>query len=111
MRVISAGLTIDRGQFYDIMDKNIFQMKDGLARLVNRGEFDRYLSNTLEGYHTISGLQYIIDETTGFVNVNHFNTGITSNPEQNKMHDLRNGNKPFPVMMNKRRIPRMGMQL
>jgi hypothetical protein len=110
-RALSAKLTIDRGQFYDIMDKNIFQMKDGLARLVNRGEFDRYLSNTTEGYHTIQGLQYIIDEVNGFVNVNNFNTGVIMNEEQNKIHDLRNGNRPFPSMMNKRRIPRMGMRL
>ena len=111
IRVLNAGLNIDRDQFYALMDKNMFQMKDGLERLVNKGEFDRYLNNTTEGYHTISRLQYIIDETTGFVNVNHFDTGITSNPEQNKIHDLRNGNKPFPVMMNKRRMPRMGMNL
>jgi hypothetical protein len=110
-RALSAKLTIDRGQFYDIMDKNIFQMKDGLARLVNRGEFDRYLSNTTEGYHTIQGLEYIIDEVNGFVNVNNFNTGVIMNEEQNKIHDLRNGNRPFPSMMNKRRIPRMGMRL
>ena len=110
-RALSAKLTIDRGQFYDIMDKNMFQMKDGLARLVNRGEFDRYLSNTTEGYHTIQGLQYIIDEVNGFVNVNQFNTGVVINQEQNKIHDLRNGNRPFPVMMNKRRMPRMGMNL
>jgi len=110
-RALSAKLTIDRGQFYDIMDKNMFQMKDGLARLVNRGEFDRYLSNTTEGYHTIQGLQYIIDEVNGFVNVNNFNTGVIMNEEQNKIHDLRNGNRPFPSMMNKRRIPRMGMRL
>jgi len=110
-RVLKAGLTINRDQFYDIMDKNMFQMKDGLARLVNRGEFDRYLSNTTEGYHTIQGLQYIIDEVNGFVNVNQFNTGVVINQEQNKIHDLRNGNRPFPVMMNKRRMPRMGMNL
>ena len=111
IRALNAKLTIDRDQFYPLMDKNMFQMKDGLERLVNRGEFDRYLSNTTEGHHSIVDLEYIIDEVNGFVNVNNFNTGIVANSQQNKMHDLRNGNKPFPVMMNRRRMPRMGMHL
>ena len=111
IRVLKVGLTIDRDQFYPLMDKNIFQMKDGLERLVNKGEFDRFLSNTTEGYHSIVDLDYVIDEMSGFVIVNRFNTGIPVNPQQNKTHDLRNGNKPFPVMMNKRRMPRMGMNL
>ena len=111
IRVLKSGLTIDRDQFYALMDKNMFQMKDGLARLVNKGEFDRYLSNTSEGYHSIVDLEYIIDEVNGFVNVNNFNTGIVANTQQNKMHDLRNGSIPFPVIMNKKRVPRMGMRL
>ena len=111
-RVLSSNLTIDRTQFYNVMDKNIFQMKDGLARLVNRGEFDRYLSETNEGWHSIQSLEYNINEETGFVDVSNFYTGIISNPKENKIHDLRNGSRPFGGLLNmntKRRNPRFGM--
>ena len=111
-RVLSNNLKIDRTQFYNVMDKNIFQMKDGLARLVNRGEFDRYLSETSEGWHSIQSLEYNINEETGFVNVTNFYTGIVSNPKENKIHDLRNGSRPFGGLLNmntKKRNPRFGM--
>ena len=113
-RVTNTNLNIDRSQFYNIMDKNIFQMKDGLGRLVNRGEFDRYLNETTEGWHSIQGLEYNIDENTGFVNVTNFYTGIVSNPKENKIHDLRNGSRPFGGFLNmnsKRRNPRLGMMM
>jgi hypothetical protein len=113
-RVLNNKLKIDRTQFYNVMDKNIFQMKDGLARLVNRGEFDRYLSETTEGWHSIQSLEYNINEETGFVDVTNFYTGIVSNPKENKIHDLRNGSRPFGGFLNmntKRRNPRFSMTM
>ena len=114
-RVLAAGLTIDRNQFYPIMDKNIIQMKDGLERLVNRGEYDRFINDTNEGFQSINTLQYNIDENTGFINVVTFFTGIEPNPEQNKIHDIRNGSAPFqhtmPLNTGFRRRPMMRMGL
>ena len=94
-RVSDARLIIDRSQFYPLMDKNIFQMKDGLTRLVNRTEFDRFLEETNEGWQSIQGLEYDFDEDTGFINVSQFRTGIEPNSRNNTIHDLRNGNDPF----------------
>jgi len=94
-RVINAGLIIDRSQFYPLMDKNIFQMKDGLTRIVNRNEFDRYTSDTKEGWHSIRSLNYVVNDDTGFINVNWFETAVTPNPKQNTIHDLRTGSTPF----------------
>jgi len=99
-RVLMANIVIDRSQFYPIMDKNIIQMKDGLERLVNRGEFDRYMADTNEGVQSINTLNYNIDETTGFINVTSFFTGIEPNSNQNVIHDLRQGSRPFqPAVM------------
>jgi hypothetical protein len=99
-RVLAANIVIDRSQFYPIMDKNIIQMKDGLERLVNRGEFDRYMADTNEGVQSINTLNYNIDETTGFINVTSFFTGIEPNSNQNVIHDLRQGSRPFqPAVM------------
>jgi hypothetical protein len=115
-RVLDNGLSIDRSQFYPLMDKNILQMKDGLNRIVNRTEFDRYMSETREGIQSIKNLTYTIDSSTGFVNVSLFNTDNDPVSKLNSIHDLRNGNKPFninPVMSNgvRKGRGRMGMSL
>ena len=114
-RVLEANLKIDRSQFYPIMDKNIFQMKDGLTRLVNRKEFDRYVAKTDEGWQSINSIQYTINEETGFINVDKFFTGIVESPQENKTHDLRNGSRPFALttmpIATKRGRPTMGMRM
>ena len=111
-RVLAAGLKIDRSQFYPIMDKNIFQMKDGLFRLVNRKEFERVLNDTKEGIQSITGLEYTLDKEAGFINVTKFSTGTEPDASQNSVHDLRTGLMPF-INMTKpsanRRRPTMGM--
>ena len=96
-RVLSAGLKIDRSQFYPIMDKNIFQMKDGLFRVINRKEFDRVVNDTQEGIQSIVDLQYDIDESTGFIKINAFTTGTEPDTTLNRVYDLRNGLLPFSV--------------
>jgi hypothetical protein len=116
-RVLTNGLVIDRSSFYPLMDKNIFQMKDSLERLVNRGEFDRYASNTQEGFHSISDLSYEVDPVRGFIHITSFNTGTEENKQQTMTYDIRNGNVPFslpiPVVkpVSTKRRPTMFMRL
>ena len=98
-RALQTKINVDRSQFYPLMDKNIFQMKDGLSRLVNRAEFDKYMNDTNDGLQNIRDLQYNINEETGFVNVTNFNTGQNPNSEKNTIHDLRKGSKPFPLQV------------
>jgi hypothetical protein len=101
-RAVKSGIMIDRSQFYPIMDKNILQLKDGLERVVNRGEFDRYMneisySTKNEGLNNISNINYVFDASSGFIDVNTFFTGIDENPALSKVHDIRSGPKPFQV--------------
>lgn len=110
-RVLKAGLKIDRSNYYPIMDKNILQLKDGITRLVNRGEFDKYeqektTNKTVDGFHTIKDLQYVFDEISGFVNVTSFTTQTPENIAQTTVHDMRNGAVPFKRA---RKRPKMGM--
>jgi hypothetical protein len=113
IRVNNAGIKIDRSNFYPILDKNLLHLKDGFDRIVNRGEFDRYVNNTTEGIQSITNIKYTIDETTGFINITTFNTGITPNESANKIHDIRNGPQPFPPQPKPigRRRASMGMML
>jgi hypothetical protein len=115
-RVKNANLVIDRSQYYPIMDKNMFQMKDGLERIVKRSEFERYMSETTEGFSQIENIQYSINEDTGFIDVTQFITATNDNKKEDIVHDLRNGSKPFQQSLiqfkgsNKRR-PAMRMMM
>ena len=85
-------------------------MKDGLDRVVNRGEFDRYianLSNPNTGFHTIKHLQYDIDGD--FINVRHFVTETDNRPDTNTVHDTRKGVVVFPSPLPQRRRSFMPM--
>ena len=109
-RVNNGNLIIDRSQFYEKGDNNILQLNDGLFRNINRAEFDFFMRQTTEGIHSIYDLEYKIDEITGFINVNKFNTDRKENKDTRSMHDLRNGNVPFAhIMVNKKKPKRMGM--
>jgi hypothetical protein len=95
-RVLNAGLNIDRSQFYPIMDKNILQLKDGITRIVNRGEFDRYEDEVKykinnDGIYSISSIASHYDENTNFLNITSFQTPISENPQLTKIHDMRQG--------------------
>jgi len=96
-RVIDAGIRLDRSQFYPIMDKNILQLQDGFARVVNRSEYDVFMGKPTEGIGSIYQLAYTINDDTGFVDVTDFNTSREENTSLRSDFDLRKGsNKPFP---------------
>jgi len=96
-RAINSNIIIDRSQFYPIMDKNIIQLKDGLMRVVNRNEFDRFVANTNDGIMSIKDLKYTIDEVSGKIKVTYFLTETENTPNLNILHDLRTGSKPFKI--------------
>lgn len=109
IRATTAGLIVDRSNFYNILDKNIIHLSDGFQRIVNKTEFDVYIRNTIEGWHSINNLKYSVNHEDWFIDVESFNTQREINPSNTKIHDLRNGNRPFPGNFTNRRSARMGM--
>jgi hypothetical protein len=109
-RVESSGIVIDRSVFYPILDKNVLLLHDGITRVVNKHEFDRYIQMTPEGISSIHGLQYSTTEE-GFVNVSSFSTSTEPGVVQNVEYDLRNGPSPFAKKPQPRRNPTMKMFL
>ena len=99
---MANGINIDRSQFYPFLSKNILQLQDGNTRSVNRGEFDRYMGLTTEGWNSLRQLNYSLDESTGMVNVTFFDTGTANNSAKNIEHDLRTGAVPFKTVTSKR---------
>jgi hypothetical protein len=98
------------------MDKNILQLKDGIERVVNRGEFDRYVNemksqSSQDGIQTISGISYKFDATTGFLDIRSFDTPTNENPELTKVYDIRDGSRPFNITNQQRRGATMKMVL
>jgi hypothetical protein len=84
------------------MDKNLIQLKDGIERLVNRQEFDKYVNELKykqnnDGIQSISNINIAYDENTNFLNVLVFNTPIPENPDLNRRYDMRNGPRPFQL--------------
>jgi len=113
-RAIQSGLTIDRSQFFKTGDTNILQLNETTMRVINRNEFNRYITLTTEGYSTIKNLRYDIDENNRFIHVTKFDTGFDNIKAANQMYDLRNGNTPFTVntpmtIQGRRRGSAMGM--
>ena len=112
-RVLKAGMTIDRNQFYPILDPNMLHFSEGITRNINRTEYDLYQSNTLEGINSITNIQQTYNETTGFVDISYFYTPREENKAFTQNYDLRNGAAPFknPISAPSRRKPAMGMRL
>ena len=111
LRYGGSKMIIDRSQFHKILDHNILQLKDGIERTVNRGEFDKYIENTQEGINDIFNLKYVYDATTGFMNVIRFSTGREENIHQRLSYDLRNGPCPFRPTTRQIRRGTMGMAM
>jgi hypothetical protein len=85
-RVLKHNLLIDRGQFYPILDKNILYLTDGFERIVNRLAIN---TNSEEGVDGITGLEYNVDDSSGFVNVIKFDTEVEDDASNTAVYDLR----------------------
>lgn len=99
VRAINNNILIDRSQFYPIMDKNILQLKDGILRIVNRTEFEKYIKHTNEGISTISNIKYENDiDIPDFYNVSEFLTGTVENiTSENEVFNITKSNTPFHI--------------
>lgn len=72
-RAQQAGLVIDRACFFNILDKNILQLCDGIKRLICRKEAATVVNmSTMDGLITIRNLNY--DFKDEYINVYHFDT-------------------------------------
>tara|TARA_Y200000002_G_scaffold248024_1_gene205382 strand:- start:10264 stop:11022 length:759 start_codon:yes stop_codon:yes gene_type:complete len=105
-RALESKLNIDRSQFFLGKDENIIQIKDGPVRVVNKIEFEKYMKKINDGIHSITNLEYIYDEKSGFVNVNNFHIPHSHANHYDKQYDLRHGLAPFS---RGRRNPLMNM--
>ena len=94
-RALANNLVIDRSVFYPLADKNILQLYDGTFRNLYRSEFDRFVKDTNEGINTITNLTYTTDDTTGFVDIQTFSTGIEVSESDKIFYDIRKGSTPF----------------
>lgn len=94
-RCLNRNITIDRSNFYPILDKHIVQLQDGSYRLINRNDYMHYKNNTNEGYHTIQKLKYTVDNTTKMVNVSYFFTGREPSKNSRAWKDLTVEKHPY----------------
>jgi len=97
-RAKQRGFIIDRSVFYHISDStNILQLKQSPNRVINSGEFDRFIRKVNEGINTIYELIYDINELTGIVDVKSFKTNYNINESLNTNFNTSTGNIPFRI--------------
>lgn len=95
-RAEMRGINIDRSQFYKVGSKEIIQSVDDIYKKVNRDEYNRYVENRDDGIHTISSLDFSIDEENQTIRVNHFTIPYANDPSKNTLFDIRSGSRtPF----------------
>jgi len=88
-------INIDRTTFYDIGSKEIIHLKDDIEKPVNKIEHEIFKKGVNEGFKNITDLDYYFIDTTGFLNVKHFNTDRKENPNYTKMHNVTQSRVPF----------------
>jgi len=111
-RANKSNITIDRSVFYQIKDdKNIIQLKQSPTKIVNSGDFDRYIRRVNEGINTIYDLHYIIDEETGIVDVKTFKTKHDVDISLNREYDTSKNNYPFITGYSAKKRCKMNMVL
>ena len=74
-RVLLSKMKIDRTEFYPLLDKHVIQLQDGKHRVINRTDYNAYVADIQEGHHSISNLNYTLDDETHIANV----TGFSEN--------------------------------
>ena len=71
---------------------------DQLTSLLNRREFDRYIGKTGEGFQGLKNVRMDpLEEESGFIHVNYFDTDFPEDVTKTSIHDLRKGAHPFKV--------------
>lgn len=109
-RVVEYGLQIDRSVFYPIGNNNdnIVQINNNYERIVNEGEFERFLKKINEGIYSIMNLKYIVNDDN-MIHVMNFDTEYVCNTKLNKVYDIRSKTNPFIVGYSARRRASMNM--
>jgi hypothetical protein len=96
----AKGMVIDRSQFYPMGSSEILHILDGFEKTVNRREFNEYLSFSPEGWASIYEIVWnpsIIEDNYIFLDISSFKTGREEDKTKTKIHDIRNGPRPFQI--------------
>jgi hypothetical protein len=62
---------------------------------MNKTDFEKFATNTNDGIHNISALNYTIDDKTNFINITHFTTSYEEQKTETFSYDVRRGNRPI----------------
>jgi len=94
-RILNHRIDIDRSQFHKLMDPRIIHLNESINRVVNRGEYNRFIQNSTEGITHIHNLEYTLDDSTHFVNVTKFDTEYQENMRLQRSYDITKSRTPF----------------
>lgn len=90
-RAVARGLTIDRSQFIDFKDKKVENVHSDIFKKMNNSERKEFYNSTKNGVENLTNVVFTENESTGWVDVLAFETGMAYNAKSDYMLDLRNG--------------------
>lgn len=110
-RCITAGLVIDRSNFYPITDKvNIIRPFDGFIKLVSQRDSAIYKWETPDGFKDIRNLNFVFDQgktllNVFLINISSFDCMIQHDDTEYISYDIRKRGNKINLMSNyKRRV-------
>jgi hypothetical protein len=90
-RCLKIGLTIDRSQFYQMLDPLITRLFDGFDRVISKRDTVVYTRETPDNLLSLNNLKWKINNE--YINVDHFICAMDPGKQEYAHHDIRSGNK------------------
>lgn len=90
-RCLSAGLTIDRSQFYDISDKRIYRSFDGVKRVISRKDSLVYKENKCDDFTSLKNVQWNFHNE--YINIRKFDCSMNPKEQVYEPIDIRKTKK------------------
>jgi hypothetical protein len=90
-RCLSAGLTIDRSQFYDINDTQIYRSFDGVKRVISRKDSLIYKENKCDDLTSLKNIQ--LNFHNEYINIRHFDCSMNPSEQIYEPIDIRKTKK------------------
>ena len=90
-RCLAAGLTIDRSQFYDIADKQIYRSYDGVKRVISRKDSLIYKQNGCDDLNSLKNMEWTFHNE--YINIKKFECNMNPSEQIYESIDIRKTKK------------------
>ena len=90
-RCLKVGLTVDRSQFYQMLDPRIVRAFDGYDRIISKRDTVVYKHESPDNILALSNVKWKLQDE--FINIYNFQCNMDPKQQEYTTHDIRSGNK------------------